>query len=66
MALVTFSRDAGEVDTALQYAEQLVVMFPEDRGLIGSSKSFENKRQSGMHNSRERSAGSIVSTPDQF
>ena len=30
MALITFNRDAGDINTALQYAEQLVRMMPGD------------------------------------
>jgi len=30
MALITFNRDAGDISTALQYAEQLVRMMPGD------------------------------------
>ena len=33
MALVAFSRDAGDIDTAIAYAERLVAAFPQDAGL---------------------------------
>jgi predicted CXXCH cytochrome family protein len=33
MALIGFHRDAGDIDSALKYAEQLAEIVPEDRGL---------------------------------
>ena len=33
LALVTFSRDAGDLAAALEYAEQLVRLAPDDREL---------------------------------
>ena len=33
LALVTFSRDAGEIGAALEYAEQLSRVTPNDRDL---------------------------------
>jgi hypothetical protein len=33
LALVSFSRDAGDTNAALEYAEQLARMTPQDHGL---------------------------------
>ena len=33
LALITFSRDAGDVGAALEYAEQLAQIAPQERGL---------------------------------
>lgn len=33
MALVTFSRDGGDIGAALEYAEHLSRITPDDRGL---------------------------------
>jgi Flp pilus assembly protein TadD len=33
MALITFSRQAGDAGSALEYAERLARMAPDDRGL---------------------------------
>jgi len=33
MALISFNRDAGDLYSALEYAEQLAKMMPDDQGL---------------------------------
>jgi Flp pilus assembly protein TadD len=35
LALVTFKRDAGDIGAALEYAERLVRLAPDDRDLAG-------------------------------
>jgi predicted CXXCH cytochrome family protein len=44
-ALVTFSRDSGDARAALEYAERLAGIVPEDRGLAGLIE--ELRRQAG-------------------
>jgi tetratricopeptide (TPR) repeat protein len=43
LALVTFSRDSGDVVSALQYAERLFRAAPNDRDLAGLIKDLQNR-----------------------
>jgi Flp pilus assembly protein TadD len=45
MALVTFSRDGGDAGAALEYAERLARISPQDSGLAGLIKELQ--RQAG-------------------
>ena len=45
LALITFSRDGGDAGAALEYAEQLAQIAPQDRGL--SALIEELRRQAG-------------------
>jgi Flp pilus assembly protein TadD len=45
MALVTFSRDSGDAGTALEYAEQLARISPQDAGLAALIRELQ--RQAG-------------------
>ena len=45
LALITFSRDGGEAGAALEYAEELAQIAPQDRGLAALIE--ELRRQAG-------------------
>jgi tetratricopeptide (TPR) repeat protein len=45
LALVTFSRDSGDVDAALEYTERLARIAPTDRDLAGLMEGL--RRQAG-------------------
>jgi hypothetical protein len=34
MALISFSRETGDISGALEYAERLARIFPDDQGLV--------------------------------
>jgi tetratricopeptide (TPR) repeat protein len=46
LALITFSRDGGDAGAALEYAEQLAQIAPQDHGLAALIE--ELRRQAGM------------------
>ena len=43
LALMTFSRDAGQLTVALSYAEQLAKLTPNDRGLAAFIQALKQK-----------------------
>jgi Flp pilus assembly protein TadD len=43
LALVTFGRDAGDLASALKYAEQLAKITPDDRGLVEFVEDLRNR-----------------------
>jgi DNA-binding SARP family transcriptional activator len=42
-ALMAFSRDAGDVGSALEYAERLAVVLPADRNLAGLIQDLQRQ-----------------------
>ncbi len=47
LALISFSRDAGDVSTALEYAEQLASAEPTNRELAGLIETLRRQTQGG-------------------
>jgi predicted CXXCH cytochrome family protein len=45
LALVTFNRDAGDIGTALEYAEHLVRIAPNDRSLAGLVEDLRRRQK---------------------
>ena len=45
MALINFSREAGDAGAALQYAEQLARIAPADSDLAGLIQDFQRQIQ---------------------
>ena len=43
LALVTFNRDSGDIVSALQYAEQLTRVAPNDRSLANLLEDLRNR-----------------------
>ena len=43
VAIITFSRDAGNAATALEYAERLARMSPDDRGIAALIESLRRQ-----------------------
>ena len=48
LALISFSRDAGDFATALEYAEQLARVAPDDPSLVALIEIFGVKSRSPM------------------
>ena len=46
LALVTFYRDAGNVGTALEYAQQLAKIAPDDRAIAGLVEALKRQLES--------------------
>ena len=46
LALISFSREAGDINSALQYAERLALIVPEAPGLSGL---IQDLRRQGAH-----------------
>ena len=62
LALISFSRDGGDAGAALDYAEQLARITPEDRGL--AALIAELRRQAGK-SSPDAKDGSLPATPQK-
>jgi tetratricopeptide (TPR) repeat protein len=45
LALVTFNRDAGDIGAALEYAERLVRLAPDDRSLAGLVEDLRRREK---------------------
>jgi Flp pilus assembly protein TadD len=45
LALVTFNRDAGDIGAALEYAERLVRLAPNDRSLAGLVEDLQRRQK---------------------
>ena len=45
LALVTFNRDAGDIGAALEYAERLVRIAPNDRSLAGLVEDLRRRQK---------------------
>ncbi len=46
LALVTFYRDAGNIGTALEYAQQLAQIAPDDRAISGLVEALKRQLES--------------------
>ena len=62
-ALISFSRDGGDAGAALDYAEQLARITPEDRGLTALIE--ELRHQVANKASPDAKNGSLPATPQK-
>jgi hypothetical protein len=49
MALISFHRGAGHIDSALKYAEQLALIIPEDNDLVKLIQDLQRQSDKSGH-----------------